>query len=164
MVDSFKWLPPSMAAYYKAMPIEREEVPWTPLTKSVDQCRFSLLTTAGVYLKGRQPPFDIERERREPLWGDPTYRVIPRDARQEDFGVAHLHINTADIEEDVNIVLPIHRLLELEGAGEIGSLAPASYSVMGYQQGQDQWRDHYGPEIAARMKEEGVDAALITPV
>jgi D-proline reductase (dithiol) PrdB len=164
MVDSFKWLPPSMAAYYKSMPIERAEVPWTPLTKPLRRCRFSLLTTAGVYVKGKQPPFDVERERREPLWGDPTYRAIPRDVRQEDIGAAHLHINTADIEEDVNVVLPIHRFLELEAAGEIGSLAPTSYSVMGYQQGQDEWRDRYGPEVAARMKEEGVDVALLTPV
>ncbi|MDI6857319.1 MAG: glycine/sarcosine/betaine reductase selenoprotein B family protein [Dehalococcoidia bacterium] len=164
MVDSFKWLPPSMAAYYRARPIEKQEVPWAPLKKPLNQCRFSVVTTGGVYVKGKQPPFDVERERREPFWGDPTYRVIPRDVRQEEIGVAHLHINTSDIEEDVNIVLPIHRFLELEEAGEIGSLAPSSYSLMGFQWNQDEWRDRYGPEIAARMKEEAVDAALITPV
>jgi hypothetical protein len=26
------------------------------------------------------------------------------------------------------------------------------------------WRDQYGPEVARRMKEEGVDAALLAPV
>jgi D-proline reductase (dithiol) PrdB len=167
MVDSFKWLPPAVTAYYKAISIEREEVPWTPLAKPLGRCRFSLLTTAGVYVKGKQPPFDVERERHEPHWGDPTYRAIPRDVRQEEIGVTHLHINTADIEEDVNVALPIHRLLDLEATGEIGSLAPTSYSVMGYQGFQpclDPWRDRYGPEIAARMKEEEVDAALLFPV
>ena len=58
----------------------------------------------------------------------------------------------------------MHRFLELEQAGEIGSLAPTSYSVMGFQQSQDEWRERYGPEIANRMKEEGVDVAFLTPV
>jgi D-proline reductase (dithiol) PrdB len=163
-VDSFKWLSPALANYYKGMAIQKEEVPWTPLTKPLSQCRFSLLSTSGIYLKGKQPPFDLDRERREPLWGDPSYRAIPRDVRQEEIGVAHLHINTSDIEADMNIALPVHRFLELEEAGEIGSLAPTSYSVMGFQQSQDEWRERYGPEIANRMKEEGVDVAFLTPV
>jgi D-proline reductase (dithiol) PrdB len=163
-VDSFKWLPPALANYYKGLPIQKEEVPWTPLTKPLNQCRFSLLSTAGIYLKGKQPPFDLDRERREPFWGDPSYRAIPRDVRQEEIGVAHLHINTSDIEADMNITLPVHRFLELEQAGEIGSLAPTSYSVMGFQQNTDEWRNTYGPEIARRMKEEGVDVAFLTPV
>ncbi len=163
-VDSFKWLPPALANYYKGLPIQREEVPWTPLAKPLSRCRISLLSSAGIYVKGKQPPFDLDRERREPLWGDPSYRAIPRDVRQEEIGVAHLHINTSDIEADMNIALPVHRLLELEEAGEIGSLAPTNYSFMGFQQSQDEWRNNYGPEIARRMKEEAVDVAFLTPV
>lgn len=163
-VDSFKWLPPALANYYKGLPIQKEDVPWTPLGKPLSRCRISLLSSAGIYVKGKQPPFDLDRERREPLWGDPSYRAVPRDVRREEIGVAHLHINTGDIEADMNVALPVHRFLELEEAGEIGSLAPTSYSVMGFQQSQDEWRDNYGPEIARRMKEEGVDVAFLTPV
>ena len=163
-VDSFKWLPPSLANYYKNLAFERGDVPWTPLSKPLSSCRFSLLSTAGIYVKGKQPPFDLERERREPTWGDPSYRAIPRDVRQEEVGVAHLHINPDDIEADMNVALPIQRFLELEASGEIGSLAPTSYSVMGYQLSNDEWREVYGPEIAARMKDEGVDCAFLTPV
>ncbi|GAF71037.1 unnamed protein product, partial [marine sediment metagenome] len=76
----------------------------------------------------------------------------------------HLHINNADAEADVNIALPVHRFLEMEAAGEVGSLAPTSYSFMGYQQNTNEWENRYGPEMAARMKEEGVDAVLLTPV
>jgi D-proline reductase (dithiol) PrdB len=75
-----------------------------------------------------------------------------------------LHINTADLEADINIALPIHRFLELEAAGEIGSLAPMSYSVMGYQESNEEWAQRYGPEIAQRMKDEEVDCAFMTPV
>jgi D-proline reductase (dithiol) PrdB len=166
-VDSFTWLPPSIAAYYQRLTLEKEDAPWTPLAKPIEQCRFALLTTAGLYLKGQDPPFDLEREKREPFWGDPTYRVIPREVKQEEIGAAHLHINTDYLLQDINIALPIQRFLELEEKGEIGSLAPSHYSVMGFQGFPDNiapWRDQYGPEMARRMNEEGVDAALLTPV
>jgi hypothetical protein len=55
----------------------------------------------------------------------------------------------------------------MEADGEIGSLAPSSYSVMGYQghpgPGWGLWQERYGPEMLARMKAEGVEAVLLTP-
>jgi D-proline reductase (dithiol) PrdB len=167
-IDSYKWLPGSFAVYYKALPLQKAEpIPWTPLARPIEECRFSLVTSAGLYLKDKQPSFDVDGERKNPFWGDPTYRAIPRDVKQEEIGVAHLHINNADVEADMNIALPVHRFLELEAAGEIGSLAPTHYSFMGYQRhppNTDEWENRYGPEMAARMKEEGVDAVLLTPV
>jgi D-proline reductase (dithiol) PrdB len=162
--DSFKWLPRSIAAYYQAMQVpEPEEIPWTPLRKPIGQCRFALVTTAGLYVKDGQPPFDLDRERQEPFWGDPTYRAIPADVQQEQIGVAHLHINTEDILADVNIALPVHRFQELLQAGEVSAVAPHHYSFMGFQQDNREWRERYAPEVAQRMVEEEVDAALLTP-
>jgi D-proline reductase (dithiol) PrdB len=166
-VDSFKWLPPMLVDQYRALELEKAEVPWTPLSMPVEKCRFALVTTGGLYVKGKDAPFDLEREKREPTWGDPTYRIIPRDVKQEQLGAAHLHLNNDDVLLDMNICLPIQRLLELEQTGEIGSLAPSHYSFMGFQgypANTDAWRDRYGPEVARRMKEEGVNAALLTPV
>jgi len=163
-VDSFKYLPPSIAGYYRNMPVQEEEpIPWTPLAKPLNECRISLVTTAGIYVKDVDPPFDMEREKREPMWGDPTYRRIPRDVRQEQIGASHLHINNRDLLEDMNIVLPIQRALELEEEGVIGSLAPTSYSYMGYQMSNAEWREKYGPEAAGLMKDEGVDGVLVAP-
>jgi hypothetical protein len=51
----------------------------------------------------------------------------------------------------------------MEAAGKIGSLAPSSYSFMGYQPDNSEWEKRYAPEVARRMKEEGVDAAFLTP-
>src|SRR5438093_578258 len=86
-VDSFKYLPRSIAAYYQTLRVERvEPIPWTPLSKPLNQCRFALVTTAGIYDKAREPPFDAGREKREPMWGDPTYRRILRDLAQGQMG------------------------------------------------------------------------------
>jgi D-proline reductase (dithiol) PrdB len=163
-VDSFKFLPGSIAAYYRNMPAQREEpIPFTPLAKPLNQCRFTLVTTAGICHKGIEPPFDAEREKREPMWGDPSFRRFPRDMKQEDIGACHLHTNNRDVLLDMNILLPVQRFLELESEGVIGSLAQTSYSFMGYQPNTTEWRQRYGPEAAALMKEEEVDAVLLTP-
>jgi D-proline reductase (dithiol) PrdB len=164
-IDSFRWLPGAIGAYYRTMSLQKAEpIPWTPLAKPIEECRFALVTTAGLYMKDRDPPFDLDGERRNPFWGDPTFRVIPREARQEQIGVAHLHINPADLLADVNVALPVQRFLEMEAAGGIGSLAPSSYSFMGYQPDNSEWEKRYAPEVARRMREEGADAALLTPV
>ena len=169
-VDSYKWLPYSLAAWMRKVwqgDGELATTPFTHLTKPLSQTKFALLTTGGLYLKDKQQPFDIIREVREPDWGDPSYRVIPRDTRLRDISVAHTHYNTVDAEKDFNILLPIHRFIDLETRAKIGSLAPSCYSVMGFQghpiPNFTPWREKYGPQIVDRMKSEGVEAVLLTP-
>jgi D-proline reductase (dithiol) PrdB len=108
-VDSFKWLPSFLVDQYRALDLQKAETPWTPLAKPIEECRFALLTTAGLYVKTKDPPFDLERERQEPTWGDPTYRAIPRDVKQEELGAAHLHLRQ-DLLQDMN--MPVQRFLE----------------------------------------------------
>ena len=163
-VDSFKFLPRSIAAYYQTLVVQKADpIPWAPLRRPVSEARFSLVTTAGIYVRDSQAPFDAEREKREPMWGDPTYRRISRDVSQDQVGGSHLHINNRDLLEDVNTVLPVQRFAELEAEGVIGSLATTSYSFMGYQPNTTEWRERYGREVARLMKDEAVDAVLLAP-
>jgi D-proline reductase (dithiol) PrdB len=163
-VDSFKYLPRSIAAYYQTLVVQKADpIPWTPLAKPLNRCRVVAITTAGIYDKDREPSFDAEREKREPMWGDPTYRRISREIRQEQIGASHLHINHRDMLADLNTVLPLQRLAELESQGVIGSLSETNYSFMGYQPNTTEWREHYGPEVAGLLKDDAVDAALIAP-
>ncbi len=172
VVDSFKYLPRIITTFYKTLTVEKERphrarsTPWTPLPKPLNACKFGLITSAGLYYKGAEAPFDIEREKREPTWGDPTYRTIPADISQADLGASHLHINTNDVLEDVNIMLPLHRFQELAEAGRIGGLAQQHYSFMGFQgfpPDATAWKEQYGPEIASRFKVENVDCVFLTP-
>lgn len=163
-VDSYRFLPRSMHSMYQSMAAIDEPPVFAPLKKPVRQCRVALLTSAGVYLKDSQDSFDLERERREPTWGDPSYRVIPSDVRQEQVGVAHLHINEADILEDLDVVLPIRTFRKLESDGVIGELADEHYSFMGYQdRALVGWRETYGPELVRRLNERAVDVLLLAP-
>jgi D-proline reductase (dithiol) PrdB len=166
-VDSFKFLPRIIGAYYRMTKREPEfPIPWTPLPGSLSECKFGLITSGGLYHKGVEPPFDIEREKREPTWGDPTYRTLPSDIKQSDLGASHLHINTQGVLEDVNILLPIHRFRELVDEGSIAGLAENAYSFMGYQGYPPDtyaWQDRYGPEVAEKLKAEEVNCVLLTP-
>ncbi|MEO9253953.1 MAG: glycine/sarcosine/betaine reductase selenoprotein B family protein [Tepidiformaceae bacterium] len=163
-VDSYKYLPRSMRVMYEAVTVIDEPFAWTPLPKPLHLCRVALLTSAGIYLKDSQEPFDEEREKREPTWGDPTYRTIPSNVRQDQIACSHLHINHEDLLEDVNVVLPIRAFTQLAKEGTIGALADEHYSVMGYQDRRlKDWREIQGPEIAARLKEHAVDVLMLAP-
>jgi D-proline reductase (dithiol) PrdB len=164
VVDSYKFLPRSFRAGYELTSNLADDPVWTPLGKPVAESTIALLTSAGIYLKDSQPPFDTEREKREPLWGDPTYRVIPRDARQDEIDVRHLHINTRDILADFNVALPLRAFIALEEEGAIGRVADEHYAFMGFQaRGAKEWQERYGPEVAARLREAQVDALVLAP-
>ena len=166
-VDSFKYLPRVIAAYYKMTKREPEfPVPFTPLTRPLTECNFGLITSGGLYHKGVEPPFNLEREKREPRWGDPTYRTLPIDIQQSEVGASHLHINTQGVLEDINILLPIQRFRELVEEGSIAGLADNAYSFMGYQgfpPDTRAWIETYGPQVAEKLKAEEVNCVLLTP-
>ncbi len=163
-VDSYKYLPRSFRASFESVPMQAETPVWSPLTTPVEEATIALLTSAGLYLKGKQAPFDVERERENPQWGDPTYRVIPRSVRQEEIGATHLHLNTRDYGIDFNVALPIRAFSELEAEGRIGRLADEHYAFMGFQESScEVWRTRSGPEVAARLTEAGVQALVLAP-
>lgn len=165
-VDSFRYLSRLITRYYKLIQVKNElPIPWTPLARPLSQSRFGLVTSGGLYHKGQEPPFDLEREQQEPCWGDPSFRTLPTDMDPADLGVSHFHINSRDVLQDMNILLPIQRFHALAQAGRIGGVAAHAYSFMGYQGIPADlmgWRDRYGPEVAERLRAEAVDCVLLT--
>jgi D-proline reductase (dithiol) PrdB len=148
---------------FEAAPQWDHEPAYTPMSRPASDATIGLLSSAGIHLR-TDPPFDLERERREPTWGDPTLRVISAGVQQTDIDAGHLHIRTDDILADLNIALPIHRLDELAATGVIGRSAHEHYSVMGFQEdGAEVWRTETGPDIAARCHAADIDALILAP-
>lgn len=163
-IDSYRYLDFMSRQVIKAW-VGRERprpIPWTPMTKPLAECTVALVSTAGVALAG-DVPFDEERERRNPWWGDPTYRVIPHGTTAAQVGIHHMHIDRRFAEEDLDVVLPSHRLEELARAGLVGRAATSHYSVMGYILEPRELEERTAPAIAARMRAEHVDAAVLVP-
>jgi D-proline reductase (dithiol) PrdB len=165
-VDSFRFLSPLIKRYYQLSRVRRElPIPFTPLRRPLGQCRFGLVTSGGLYHRGHDRPFDEERERREPSWGDPSCRILPVDMDPADVGVSHLHINRQDALADMNILLPVERFKELVAEGRVGGLAEHAYSFMGYQgfpSDLSGWKGIHGPAVRDRLLAEGVDCVLLS--
>ncbi len=165
-VDSFRFLSPLIKRYYQLSRVEKElPIPFTPLRKPLRDSRFGLVTSGGLYHRGHDRPFDAERERREPAWGDPSCRVLPTDMDPSEVGVSHLHINAADVLADMNILLPIQRFAEFAAEGLVGSEARSAYSFMGYQGFPADlrgWKETHGPAVRDALRAEGVDCVLLS--
>jgi len=165
VVNGFQFMPPSLGAWIgKDIPAEpfSGDIPWTPLKKPIRQTTFTLMTSAGISMTTDRP-FDVEREKQEPAWGDPSSRQIPATAGQKDIAVNHLHINTDYIKEDINVILPLKRFKEFEKEGIIGRLTPNSYSYYGFQPDPSELLTQTMPKVADQMQAENVEAVLLTP-
>jgi D-proline reductase (dithiol) PrdB len=137
-------------------------IPWTPLAKPLSQCCVALFSSAGIALKTDRP-FDQDGERRNPWWGDPSYRSLPKTATEKDVCVYHLHVDPRYAEQDLNCLFPLQRLQGLEQAGEIGRLAPRHYSIMGYILQPAELLEKTTPAIISNLKEDDVDVVVLVP-
>lgn len=146
-------------------PLMGEDEPrWAPFTRRLADARVTFLTSAGLYDAAWQKPFDVERERREPSWGDPGWRRVAHDFHG-DLAMTHLHVNSDDVLADPGVVLPTRALQELVAEGWVGGATAHHASVMGYQQeGLEDWRRHTGPEIVDMLRDERCDGVVLAPV
>jgi D-proline reductase (dithiol) PrdB len=132
-----------------------ESAPFVPLAKPLATARVSIVTTAGLHRRGDKP-FGP---------GEQTYRVIPVDTRDADVVQSHTSIgfDRTPLMRDLNITYPIDRLRELASRGVIGGLAPNGYSFMGALRDVAKVASETGPEVAARLRADGADVAVLTP-
>ena len=138
------------------------DIPWTPLAKPLSDCTVALISTGGIALKTDRP-FDQEGERKNPWWGDPSYRIIPKTARSEDIRVYHMHIDPKLGERDLNCLLPIERLEELAELRKVGRAAPSHYSFMGYLLDPREFLEKSIPAIIEHLRTDAVDVVVLVP-
>ncbi len=132
-----------------------DTAPFTPPGRPLAACRLAIVTTAGLHRRGDRP-FGP---------GEQTYRVIPADTPAADIVQSHtsLGFDRTPILRDLNISFPVDRLRELVSRVTLGGVGPHHYSFMGAQRDVTRIERETGPEVGRRLREEGVDAALITP-
>ena len=126
---------------------------WTPVTKELKDMKIALATAAGVHLKS---------DKRFNLAGDFTFRTVPGDAPSGELMVSHGGYDNGDVNKDVNCMFPLDRIRELAAEGFIKEVAPTHVGFMGGGGNQQKFREETGPAIAKILKDEGVDAVLMT--
>lgn len=123
----------------------------------VPRSRVAVVTTCGALLSD-QPPFNLKSR-----IGDSSYREIPSMANLKELLLSHVGYNTVKASADKNCVFPLDRLREFEASGEIGSLASRHFSFMGYVAEAGPLLNETAPEVAAKLRTDGVDLVLLVP-
>ncbi|MDP6567796.1 MAG: glycine/sarcosine/betaine reductase selenoprotein B family protein [Alphaproteobacteria bacterium] len=135
------------------------EVPFARLEKPLTEARLTIVSTSDVAVRSD----DDNGDHAEELFVGNVYSIAsdtPVDqlySRQEHYDKYATHL------DDVDSYFPISRLHEAAAEGLIGSVAPRLHGVFtAYSQRRTLTVD--GPEVLKRCREDGVDAAVMTPV
>jgi hypothetical protein len=134
------------------------DVPFKPLAKPIAQCRITIITTAAPHQpdKGDQGP------------GAPYnaaakfYRVYSADtASDPDLRISHIAIDRKHTTaEDTGSFFPLAEIRRRAAAGDIGSIGPRFHGVPTNRSHRTTLTVDC-PELVARCKADGIDAALL---
>ena len=135
-------------------------VPFQPLLKPLSRCRLTIITTAAPY----QPDKDDQGPGATYNSAAKFYTVYSSDtAKDHDLRISHVAIDRKHTTaEDPATYFPLTELRRTAADGRIGSVAPRFH-------GLPTNRSHRVtlevdcPEIVARCKADGVDAAILVP-
>ncbi|MBI1760256.1 MAG: hypothetical protein HYR56_02365 [Acidobacteria bacterium] len=149
--------------FMKGYPFARytlDPVPCAPLRKPLSQARVALVTTAGLRTP-EQAEFDHSIK-----MGDTSFREIPNDVDVPTLIESHRSyaFDHTGIEADRNLAFPLERFRELTAQGVIGALNYRHFSFMGSIVGPGKLIEETAPAVARRLRDDGVEVALLTPV
>ena len=128
-------------------------LPFARPRKPLSESRLALVTTGGVHLPDDRR-FDID----DPL-GDCSYREIPVGAGNLTWTHAYYRSRDADLDA----VFPLWTARRLAAEGSVGELSRRHFSFMGAIHDPEPLVRETAPEVAEKLAEDGVDAALLTP-
>src|SRR5262245_37990117 len=136
------------------------DAPFQPLGKPLKEATLALITTAAPYQpdKGDQGPGSAYNSAAK------FYTVYSGDTAQDhDLRISHIAIDrNHTTAEDLGAYFPLKALRDAAAAGRIGSVAPRFHGLP-TNRSHRVTLDVDCPEIVARCKADGVDAAILVP-
>jgi len=136
---------------------ENTRAPFTPLRRSLSMLNLALITSAGAYIDGTDP-FDTSAPD-----GDLTFREIPTEIEPGDLLFSARGYDTAAVQQDLNVQIPLERLREFESNRVIGQLNSAFWSFCGFIPDAASLVKVTAPKLDDRLKHYEVQAALLIP-
>ena len=134
--------------------------PCVKLTKPLSECKFALVTSAGLRTANDEP-FNHSNK-----LGDVSFREIPNDIDVQSLIEDHKSssFDHSGVEADKNLALPIERFRELVENNTIGSLNHRHFSFMGSIINPRKLIDETAPKVAELLKQDAVDCVFLAPV
>ncbi|MCC6174253.1 MAG: glycine/betaine/sarcosine/D-proline family reductase selenoprotein B [Chloroflexi bacterium] len=139
------------------LPIHATEAvtPASPIA-DLSKMTLALITTGGLVPKGNPDRLSAANSRQ---WY--RYSIEGLDLLSAtDWDCVHRGFYTAIVKENPNYIVPLHVVRHLERAGAIGGVYPWFFSTSGVGT-PDSYSKPMGQEMAAELKQAGVDAALL---
>lgn len=136
--------------------------PSAKLSKPLNECKFALVTTAGLRLENDAPFSHLTKD----TFGDCSFREIPNGIEVQTLIEDHSSssFDHSGVQTDKNLALPIERFKELVEQKIIGSLNNRSFSFMGSIIAPNKLIKETTPQLAKLLKEDKIDAVFLTPV
>ncbi len=136
-----------------------DDVPFTPLTKPLSECRVTLVSTSEISILGEDDPED---ETRMGIVGG-AY-TIPSDLPADRlYSPSRSFDQAATTLEDVDTFFPTTWLHQALARGRIGGLTARFHGVFNaYSQRRTRERD--APLVLEHCREDGADVAILVPV
>jgi D-proline reductase (dithiol) PrdB len=125
-----------------------------PLRVELADARLGLFTTVGAHLPTQRPFAQIN---------DLTFRMVPLDVPVADLEFDHPSPIRSYALEDLNVVFPRDRLVELQKEGVFRELAPAAVSMLGSITRYRELVENTAPMIAEVLADQDVDLVLMVP-
>jgi D-proline reductase (dithiol) PrdB len=135
---------------------QRDAPPFHRSDKPLAQMRLALVTTGGIVPPGGAPFHTGKR-------GDPSFREVDRDVDPDRLVIHHPHYDHTPVKRDMNVLFPVPLCRQLVSEKKLGGLAETNYSFMGYVPLTRKLERQYAPQLARRLKQQQVDAVLLTP-
>ncbi len=128
----------------------------TPFTEPppAKQRHVAIVSTAGFIVRGERPMLSNET----------GYRAIAAKVGDSDILCSHVSTNfdRSGFQQDLNVMLPRDRLLELEQDGQIGKAADTHYAFMGATNPEK--LENKARELGRSMLALGVNTVVLAPV
>jgi D-proline reductase (dithiol) PrdB len=125
-----------------------------PLKVPLAEARLGMFATVGAHLPSQRSFQKIN---------DLTFRMVPLDTPTADLEFDHPSPIRGFALEDLNVVFPRDRLVELQQEGLFGELAPAAVSMLGSITKYADLAEKTAPVIAEVLGDQGVDLMLMVP-
>lgn len=160
-MTTFPFYPPDRASAYERYAAEfafeqAEPTPWTPPRKPLREARAALLVSAGMRLKTQHEYAML------PGGGSADVREISVYVRPDQLAFDFTNYDPREVERDLNVLVPVDRVKELVEEGALGGLHETFFSFFGLCPDLGALASTAGA-VAARLRDAGVDVALLFP-